>query len=99
LSRTRQWQLSPAYDLTYSEGPGGEHQMDVCGEGRAIGRAHLLRLAKDSGLDAKWALTQIEAVCALAGQFKTFAKDQPIRKNTIAMLERVVLTNAQRAAQ
>ena len=73
--------------------------MDVCGEGRAIGRVHLLRLAKDSGLDENWARTQIEAVSALAGQFKTLAKDQPIRKNTVAMLERVILTNAKRAAQ
>ena len=39
---------APAYDLTYSAGPGGEHYLDVEGEGknpicdhdRALGRRH-----------------------------------------------------------
>ena len=40
LGRDRRWYLAPAYDLTFCRGPGGEHQMDVCGEGRLITRAH-----------------------------------------------------------
>ncbi|WP_426130063.1 hypothetical protein [Pararhizobium sp. PWRC1-1] len=28
------WTLSPAYDLTYSDGPGGEHSAAIAGERR-----------------------------------------------------------------
>lgn len=40
-----EWNLAPAYDLTFSEGPGGEHSTTVEGEGRAPGVQHLLKLA------------------------------------------------------
>ena len=36
------WRLAPAYDLTYAAGPGGEHYLDVEGEGRRPTRAHIL---------------------------------------------------------
>ena len=29
------WRLAPAYDLTYSPGPGGEHYMDIASEGHS----------------------------------------------------------------
>lgn len=32
------WRHTPAYDLTFSDGPGGEHSMAVAGEGRNPGR-------------------------------------------------------------
>jgi serine/threonine-protein kinase HipA len=53
LDKKRNWRLSPAYDLTFSVGPGGEHQMDICGEGKAPGRIHLLKLAELAALDRK----------------------------------------------
>jgi serine/threonine-protein kinase HipA len=39
------WTLSPAYDLTHSAGPGGEHTMTVLGEGRSPGPDRCLALA------------------------------------------------------
>lgn len=47
---TGQWSLSPAYDLTFSFGPGGEQSMMVMGEGRAPGVEQLRALAKKHGL-------------------------------------------------
>ena len=44
-----EWKLSPAYDLTYSNGPGGEQSTMVMGEGRNITIEHLVKL----GLEAK----------------------------------------------
>lgn len=46
---TGQWTLAPAYDLTFSSGPGGEQSMLVMGEGRTPGMAHLRALAKKHG--------------------------------------------------
>ena len=40
------WQLSPAYDLTFSRPAHGEHSLTVAGEGRRPGRSHLLKLAE-----------------------------------------------------
>lgn len=44
------WRLSPAFDLTFSSGPGGEHATSVAGEGRRPGRTELLRAASQGGL-------------------------------------------------
>ena len=41
-----QWKLSPAYDLTYSSGPGGEQSTMVMGEGPNPSEGHLLKLAE-----------------------------------------------------
>ena len=40
LGPERRWRLAPAFDLTFSEGPMGQHHLDVCGEGAAIERRH-----------------------------------------------------------
>jgi serine/threonine-protein kinase HipA len=44
-----QWKLSPAYDLTFSSGPGGEQSTMVMGEGKHPTQEHLIQL----GLEAK----------------------------------------------
>ncbi len=44
------WRLSPAYDLTFSQGPGGEHALAIAGEGRRPTRDHLLAAAGEAGL-------------------------------------------------
>ena len=50
---TGQWALSPAYDLTFSTGPGGEHSTTVAGEGRAPVYDHFVKLAKQYGISKK----------------------------------------------
>ena len=45
LDKRNQWKLSPAYDLTYSQGPGGEHSTTYLGEGKNPTEKHLLKLA------------------------------------------------------
>lgn len=82
LTRERRWVLAPAYDLTYCEGPGGYHQMDVCGQALRIERKHLLELAKQGGLNTGWALEALERMLAVAGTFQTQAKNFAIRPAT-----------------
>jgi serine/threonine-protein kinase HipA len=64
MSDDGEWSLSPAYDLTYSTGPGGEHSMTVAGEGRDPGRGDLLRLADPAGISPKAAGAIIDEVTA-----------------------------------
>ncbi|WP_083607649.1 type II toxin-antitoxin system HipA family toxin [Thalassospira sp. TSL5-1] len=42
------WRISPAYDLTPSHGPGGEHSLAIAGAGKDISRKQLIKLAKES---------------------------------------------------
>ena len=66
MDAQRHWHLAPCFDLTFSEGPGGEHQMDLCGEGKTIGRQHLLMLAQQGGLDSRWASRRLDEMLQTA---------------------------------
>lgn len=44
------WKFSPAYDLTFSNGPGGEQSTMVLGEGRNINIKHLVKLGQEAKL-------------------------------------------------
>jgi serine/threonine-protein kinase HipA len=96
LTREARWTLAPAYDLTYCEGPGGEHQMDVCGEGRDITRANLLELAQHSGVDAKAAARSIERISEVAGHFRHDANTYPIRRATLDRIHKAIEANRAR---
>lgn len=56
------WRLAPAFDLTFSNGPGGEHYMAVEGEGRTITRGHVERLGARHGLTQRRITEIVEAV-------------------------------------
>ncbi len=80
LDKQRQWKLAPAYDLTFNEGPGGEHQMDVCGEARAPGRTELLRLADEAAVPVAEARGVIDLIASVASNLNVRLADHPIRK-------------------
>jgi len=50
LNARNEWIFAPAYDLTFSYGPGGEQSMLVMGEARNPGTAQLQALGKQHGL-------------------------------------------------
>lgn len=98
LGVDRCWRLAPAYDLTWSEGPGGEHQMDICGEGLAPGKPHLLRLAKEGGVDLPWAASVIERMATTADSFRNLAKSEPIRATTVHAVWKSISASRERLA-
>lgn len=53
MDSTGAWQLAPAYDLSFSAGPGGEHTLLVGGEGRRPGRDHFEAVAVKAGIKPK----------------------------------------------
>ncbi len=82
------WRLSPAYDLTFAEGPGGEHTTLVVGEGRAPNRRHLERLAHEA--DVKRATTALDQVRAAVADFPRFAEEARVpKKETTAIAARL----------
>ena len=46
LNENREWIFAPAYDLTFSYGPGGEQSTMVLGEGKNPSAEHLRELGK-----------------------------------------------------
>jgi serine/threonine-protein kinase HipA len=78
----RRWRLAPAFDLTFSDGPGNQHHMDVCGEGNLVGRQHLLRLANEGGVPSRAALGIIARIAGEAQRIRQRMQDYPIRRAT-----------------
>jgi serine/threonine-protein kinase HipA len=76
MSRTGDWKLAPAYDVTFCEGPGGYHQMDVMGEALEIDRKAMLGLAEEAEVGAYEAGVIIERFCDVSSQFSTVANDR-----------------------
>jgi len=93
LGRDRRWRLAPAYDLTFSEGVGGEHQSAVCGERRRVTRTHLHRLARESGLNAHSPDETLDTMIGRAGQFAQIAADYPIRRQTLRAMRTAIDAN------
>jgi len=70
---TGQWALSPAYDLTFAHGPGGEHSTTVAGEGRAPGRHHFAQLAKQYDISQNEMESMSAEVAAAVKRWPEFA--------------------------
>lgn len=76
------WSLSPAYDLTYAPGPGGEHYLDIEGEGRNVTRKHIAILGAKHGLSAKAIDLVVEEVGAAVGDWRKFASEAGVTADT-----------------
>lgn len=75
MERSGAWRMAPAYDLTYSAGPAGEHSTVVLGHGKNISRAQLLQLGTNADLNQAEADRIIQCAEAAVSQWKTFAGD------------------------
>lgn len=90
MDESRRWKLAPAFDLTFSEGPMGQHHMDVCGEGAGISRDHLLRLARESGVAAAFANQTIDQMLDQVDLIAHLASELPIRQQTVRHVVKTV---------
>ncbi|MCX4221079.1 type II toxin-antitoxin system HipA family toxin [Pseudomonas sp. MCal1] len=99
MSKSGQWTLAPAYDVTFCEGPGGYHQMDVMGEALEIGRKAMLDLAEEAEVSAETADGIIARFCEVADQFATMAeKMYPgiITQDTLQTIQKRIDENVER---
>jgi len=81
------WQVSPAYDLTFSSGPAGEHCTMIMGEGKNPRLQHLLTLGKIADLKKSTAIEIIEEVKAAILMWKKIATDVGVSKSSRTMIE------------
>jgi serine/threonine-protein kinase HipA len=83
------WRLSPAYDLTFSNGPGGEHYLAVEGEGRAPTRAHVQALGRRHGLTDRVVAQIIDTVRAATASWPQFAGENEVRTSAAEIAQRL----------
>lgn len=82
LDETDSWVCTPAYDLTFSSGPGGEHTMTVSGEGRSPELKHLLQVAETAGIGGSEAKAVIADVAYAVTQWPDIAAEAGVSRNT-----------------
>jgi len=86
------WQLAPGFDLTFAEGPGGEHTTSVCGEGHAPGNEHFHRIAEKAGIGSAEAGQIAAEVREAVSRWPSFARTCGVRKATVARIGKVLAT-------
>jgi len=100
MSKTGQWTLAPAYDVTFCEGPGGYHQMDVMGQALEIDRKNLLRLGThEAELSARDAGAIIDRICDVASTLTALAKSlfpDHITSGTLRVIQGRINDNIER---
>ncbi|MFJ3469164.1 type II toxin-antitoxin system HipA family toxin [Pseudomonas sp. NPDC090201] len=89
MSQTGEWTLAPAYDVTYCDGPGGYHQMDVMGEALEIHRKSLILLGAEAELSTDKTNEVIDRVCEIASTFEAVARDRFPGQITLPTLREV----------
>lgn len=90
LGQDRRWRLAPAFDLTFSQGPRGQHHMDICGEADVVTRRHLLQLAAEGGLPNQRAEATLDAMQVRAERFSHRTQAFAIRRATASQITAAV---------
>ena len=88
LSPTYEWVFAPAYDLTFSMGPGGEQSTMVLGEGKYPNIENLRALGKKHGL--KNANVILEHVREAVSRWPEFAKEAGVEQASIKAIQGVI---------
>jgi serine/threonine-protein kinase HipA len=82
------WYFSPAYDLTFSGGPAGEHCTTILGEGRAPSAQHLLALGEKFGI--KQQKNILEEVKIAVARWPEFADQANVGKTSAALIQKTL---------
>lgn len=85
------WSVAPAYDLTFSGGPGGEHSTTIMGEGKNPGKEHLLKLAEKFGISKTRAARSIDHVHSAIRKWPAFADEAGVGKVSKKLITDVIL--------
>jgi len=97
MDKGGKWKVSPAYDLTFSSGPVGQHSTTILGEGKNPSISHMLKLAEIVSIKPKNALTIIDEVKVAVSKWSKFADKSKVNskssKNIATTLNKIVLDN------
>jgi len=90
MSLTGTWTLAPAYDITFSGGPGGEHSTCIMGEGKNPGKEHIVKLAEKFSISSKDANRIISEIRDAISKWPAFADEAGVSKASKKMIANVI---------
>lgn len=92
----RRWRLAPAYDLTYSAGPNGEHYLAINGEAADVGAEAVLAVARMNDIKRTRIRAVVNDVLAAVGRFSAIAADFGVSKRTADDVRRALVPAVER---
>ena len=72
------WRLSPAYDVTPSDGPGGEHSLAIAGEGRRPLLAHVQSAATRASISPRRLKNMLDALAVALPGWPAIAEQEGV---------------------
>lgn len=93
MDKNANWKVSPAYDLTFSSGPVGQHCTTILGEGKNPKIEHILKLAEIVSIKPKIAKAIIDEVKEAILKWGKFANKAGVseksKKNILDSLNKI----------
>ncbi len=86
LPQHGEWCFAPAYDLTFCEGPSGEHSTSIAGEGRAPTAEHFKELSSRMGIQK--ASSIVEEVEEAVSHWSRFAADWDVSRASTSRIQK-----------
>ncbi len=90
MDKNGNWRLSPAYDITYSNGTGytKNHQLSLNGKTNDFTQKDILQLAKQHSIKENVAKEYLEQIAEIFSYFRTKAKELDIKEQTISKIDK-----------
>jgi serine/threonine-protein kinase HipA len=86
----RRWQLAPAYDLSYSSGPNGEHYLAVAGKAADVGPEAILATSRAQDVKDRRLKEIVVEVIAAVERFHEFATEYGVSRQTLQTVKRAL---------
>jgi serine/threonine-protein kinase HipA len=93
LDDSREWHLTPAYDLTYSPGPGGEHSMTVAGQGQQPRARDFILLGQEAGLSRSEVNDCLDRVLLAVKRWRDHAQTAHVMETSKDKIEQTINRN------
>ncbi len=90
MDRSGAWRLAPAYDLVFSDGPGGQHSMAVAGEAARPTERDMLRVAERCDVDVLRAREIVQQVADAVRYWPRFARGMGVSRATARRIGKVI---------
>ncbi|MDP9025901.1 MAG: HipA domain-containing protein, partial [Candidatus Eremiobacteraeota bacterium] len=94
----RRWRLTPAYDLTYSDGPNGQHYLAVSGEATDVGADAVRVVAEAQHVSPPRVAALVGPILDAVGRFKEFASRYGVSRRTAAGVQLALAPGIRRIA-
>ena len=97
MDKNGKWQLSPAYDITFSYNPENKwlraHQMTVNGKTTEIGLSDLIEAGSRMEIKERRCKDIINEVSLAVGKFSSFAEQVGIKEKTVNYINSIIAAN------